>query len=260
MMLDNFSGFSFHLIDMLDIALVSVFVYFALRLIRGTRAQQMLLGLAVLIVVYELARYAGLLTLEWLFSQFLYFFVVIMVVLFQHEIRRGLMKVAFNPLFMTSNSTVEQMVDELVEASFALAARGWGALIVVERETGLNHLIDQAVKMDAPLCSDMAVTLFCPKTPLHDGAIVVRHGHDGYRVVAARVLLPLAQARSLPGDFGTRHRAAVGLTEESDALVVIVSEERSDIRVADQHGLSEIMGTHDLKTYLLRELLPASSE
>ncbi|MDQ6975382.1 MAG: diadenylate cyclase [Mariprofundaceae bacterium] len=251
-----FDDLNFHFIDAVDIALVSLFVYFALRLIRGTRAEQMLVGLVVLMVVYALARYFNLLTLEWLFSQFFSFFVVIMVVLFQHEIRRGLMQVAINPLTSSSASAVESLVYSLADSALALTHRHWGALFVIERETGLNHLTDSAVKMDVPLTPDVALTLFCPKAPLHDGAIVLRQSNDGARVIAARVLLPLAQAHTLPGDFGTRHRAAVGLTEESDALVVIVSEERADIHVADQHGLSETLDRQALVDYLLRELRP----
>lgn len=252
-----FDDVNFHVIDGVDIALVSLFIYFALRLIRGTRAEQMLVGLVVLMVVYTLARYFNLLTLEWLFSQFFSFFVVIMVVLFQHEIRRGLMQVAINPLASSSTTSVERMVYALADSAVALTHRGWGALLVIERETGLNHLIDPAVKVDIPLNPDVALTLFCPKAPMHDGAIIVRQSSDGGRVIAARVLLPLAQAHALPGDFGTRHRAAVGLTEESDALVVIVSEERADIHIADQHGLSETLDRSALVDYLLRELRPA---
>ncbi len=251
-----FDDVNFHWIDGVDIALVSLFVYFALRLIRGTRAEQMLVGLVVLMAVYALARYFDLLTLEWLFSQFFSFFVVIMVVLFQHEIRRGLMQVAINPLASSSATAAQQMVYSVADAAVALTHRHWGALFVIERETGLNHLIDNAVKVDIPLTPDVALTLFCPKAPMHDGAIVLRQSNDGARVVAARVLLPLAQAHALPGDFGTRHRAAVGLTEESDALVVIVSEERADIHVADQHGLSQALDREALVDYLLGELRP----
>ncbi len=254
MLTEQFSYLRFHFIDVIDIFLVSLVIYFALHLVRGTRAQQMLVGLVVLMGVYELARYTGLLTLEWLFSQFFSFFVVIVVVLFQHEIRRGLMKVAINPLVMGSNSAIDRMLEALADSAIALTHRGWGALFVIERDIGLNHLIDPAVKMDAPLCPDVALALFCPKAPLHDGAVVIRQGSDGGRIVAARVLLPLAQANTLPGDFGTRHRAAVGLTEESDALVVIVSEERTDIHVADQRGLSKALDRQQLIQHLRREL------
>jgi len=254
-----FTHINVHAIDVVDIALVSLFVYFALRLVRGTRAEQMLVGLVVLMAVYALARYFSLLTLEWLFSQFFSFFIVIMVVLFQHEIRRGLMKVAFNPLSLSSSTSVEKMVNDLADSAVALTQRHWGALFVIERDTGLNHLIDPAVQLDIPLCPDTALTIFCPKAPLHDGAVVVRQSVDGGHMVAARVLLPLTQAHTLPGDYGTRHRAAVGLTEESDALVIVVSEERGQIHIASQQGLSEALDRRTLVASLLQELRPSVS-
>ncbi|MDQ6978989.1 MAG: diadenylate cyclase [Mariprofundaceae bacterium] len=254
-----FTYLNIHPVDVVDIALVSLFVYFALRLIRGTRAEQMLVGLLVLVVVYALARYFSLLTLEWLFSQFFSFFIVIMVVLFQHEIRRGLMQVAFNPLSLSSSSSVEKMIDDLADSAVALTHRHWGALFVIERDTGLNHLIEPAMQLDIPLCPDTALTVFCPKAPLHDGAVVVRQTADGGCMVAARVLLPLTQSHTLPGDYGTRHRAAVGLVEESDALVIVVSEERGQIHIANQDGLSEALDRRTLVALLLQELRPSVS-
>lgn len=241
------------LIDLIDISLVALVVYFALRLIRGTRAEQMLIGLTVLFVIYELAKWFGLLTVEWVFSQFFSAFIIIFVVLFQHEIRRGLMHVAVNPL-MASSTPVEQLVEQLVEASMSMVKLGWGALIVIERDTGLKQIMDTGVEMDAPLRPDVVQTIFCPKAPMHDGAIVVRAGESGGRIVAARVLLPLAQATALQGEFGTRHRAAVGLSEESDAVIVVVSEERRDIRLVKAGRLSPAYDAADLRRALMKKL------
>ncbi|MDQ6959647.1 MAG: diadenylate cyclase, partial [Mariprofundaceae bacterium] len=214
----NMENWHFGIRDLVDIALVSVVVYFVLRLIRGTRAVQMLIGLAVVVVVYELARFFGLLTVEWMFGHFFSAFIIILVVLFQHEIRRALMQVGVNPLGAASAQI--GLTDALVESAFALSHRGWGGLLVVERETGLKHLFESGVEMNAPVRSDIIQALFCPQAPMHDGAVIVQpqEGLHG-RVMAARVLLPLAQANALSGEFGTRHRAAIGLTEESDALV-----------------------------------------
>ncbi|MDX8398316.1 MAG: diadenylate cyclase [Mariprofundaceae bacterium] len=246
-------NWQFSILDAVDILVVAVVVYLALRLIRGTRAEQMLIGLAVLLVVYELAKIFNLLTVEWIFSQFFSAFIIIFVVLFQSEIRRGLMRVAVNPL-ATSLPPVDATAEALVESSMALVHRGWGGLIVLERETGLNHLLESGVKMEVPLRSDMVQTLFCPQTPMHDGALIVRHHNQGACIVAARVLLPLAEANALPGGFGTRHRAAVGLTEESDALVVIVSEERGQVHLAEEGEISPPMQSHELKQALLQRL------
>ena len=246
----------FGLRDAVDIALVALVIYFVLRLIRGTRTVQMLSGLAVVLLVYELSRLFGLLTAEWLFGHFFSAFIVIVVILFQHDIRRALMRVAVNPLGSTSGADSESMaVTILAESSQALAHRNWGGLIVVERTTGLKHLYDSGVEMDMPLRPDVVLTLFCPEAPMHDGAIVVSQHPGGWRIVAARVLLPLARANAVGGEFGTRHRAAVGVSEESDALVIIASEETGDIRLAEDGRLSEALDSVALRRELAARLL-----
>jgi len=246
-------NWSFGFIDIIDIALVAVLVYFLLRMIRGTRAVQMIIGLAVVVVVYEAARVFGLLTLEWIFGYFFSSFIVILVVLFQHEIRRALVQVGVNPLASTISPT--DMVDKLVEAAFSIAHRKWGALLVIERETGLKHLFDSGVEMDAPLRSDVVQTFFCPQAPMHDGAVIIQpHVTGGGKIVAARVLLPLAQANALAGEFGTRHRAAIGVTEESDALVVVVSEETGLVRIADAGQMTEALDASALRHRLIEKL------
>ncbi len=237
--------------DLVDIALVSVVVYFVLRLIRGTRAVQMLIGLTVVMVVYELARYFGLLTVEWMFGHFFSAFIIILVVLFQHEIRRALMRVGVNPL--ASGGAHTGLVDSLVDSSFALSHRGWGGLLVIERETGLKHLFESGVEMNAPVRSDLIQAMFCPQAPMHDGAVIIQPlPGQGGRVAAARVLLPLAQVNALSGEFGTRHRAAIGLTEESDALVIVVSEESGHIRLAEEGKMSKPLDRNALRGLLMR--------
>jgi len=239
--------------DVIDISVVTFVVYFALRLIQGTRAEQMLIGLAVLFMIYEAARAFNLLTVEWVFSQFFSAFIVIFVVLFQSEIRRGLMRVAVNP-WAPSPPSLDKMVESLVASALSLVDLKWGGLIVIERETGLKHLMESGVKMDIPLRADVVQTLFCPKAPMHDGAILVRNGAMGAYIVAARVLLPLAQASTLPGGFGTRHRSAVGVTEESDALVVVISEERGEVHIASQGLLTPALDQDTLRSELRRYL------
>jgi len=254
--MNEFTAWAHHqltILDVIDMLVVAVVVYFALRLIRGTRAEQMLIGLAVLFVVYKLALSFNLLTVEWIFSQFFSAFIVIFVVLFQSEIRRGLMHVAVNPWAPTSHS-LEDMVETLIASSQSLVKRKWGGTIVIERETGLKHLIESGVTMQAPLTPDVIQTLFCPYAPLHDGAVLVKNEPNGVCIIAARVLLPLAQANSLPGGFGTRHRSAVGVTEESDALVLVISEERGEIHLAQEGVLSPPLKGDALKSELLRHL------
>jgi len=241
------------ILDVIDMLVVAVVVYFALRLIRGTRAEQMLIGLAVLFVIYKVARAFDLLTVEWMFSQFFSAFIVIFVVLFQSEIRRGLMHVAVNPWAPTPHS-LEKMIEVLVASSQSLVKRKWGGTVVIERETGLKHMMESGVKMQVPLTEDTLQTIFCPYAPMHDGAVVVQNTSQGVCIVAARVLLPLAQAGSLPGGFGTRHRSAVGVTEESDALVLVISEERGEIHLAYEGVLSPPLKHDVLKNELFRHL------
>jgi len=246
-------NWGFGIRDIVDIALVAMVVYFVLRLIRGTRAVQMLIGLAVVFVVYELARFFGLLTVEWMFSQFFSAFIIILVVLFQHEIRRALMRVGVNPLATATTHT--GLAEALAESAFALSHRGWGGLLVIERETGLKHLFESGVEMNAPVRSDVVQALFCPQAPMHDGAVIVQPQEGGNgRIMAARVLLPLAQANALSGEFGTRHRAAIGLTEESDALVIVVSEESGHVRLAEEGKVSDPLDRNALRGRLMRRL------
>ncbi len=247
------SGWQFGLSDVFDITVVAIVVYFFLRLIRGTRAVQMLIGVAMVVVVYQLSQVFGLFTVEWIFGHFFSAFMVILVVLFQQEIRRALVRVAVNPLSSGTTPTVA-MLDELVESAFSLVHRGWGGLIVIERETGLRHLFESGVEMNAPIRPDVIQAIFCPDAPMHDGAVIVCRDARGGRVVAARVLLPLAQVTALPGNFGTRHRAAVGLSEESDALVIVVSEERGDVHLVEEGQLGESLNSRELHQALEKTL------
>jgi len=208
----------------------------------------------VVVVTYQLARVFGLFTVEWMFGHFFSAFMVILVVLFQHEIRRALMRVAVNPL-AAGNEPGEAMVEAMVESTFSLVHRGWGGLLVIERDTGLRHLYDSGVEMNAPLRPDMIQTLFCTGAPMHDGAVVIDPDAPGGRVVAARVLLPLAQANAVPGSYGTRHRAAVGLTEETDALVIVVSEETGEVHLVEGGQMGHPLSRRELLQGLEQHLV-----
>ena len=247
------SNWQFGILDVIDITAVAIVVYFFLRLIQGTRAVQMLIGVAIVAIAYELASAFGLFTVEWIFSHFFSAFMVILIVLFQQEIRRALTHVGINPL-ASPNVADEALLDALVESAFSLVHRGWGGLIVVERDTGLRHLFESGVEINVPLRADIVQALFCPEAPMHDGSIIVSREAQGGRILAARVLLPLAQANAVAGDFGTRHRAAVGLTEETDALVIVVSEERGDIHLVEDGQLGEALSSSELRRALAERL------
>jgi diadenylate cyclase len=212
--------------DTVDILLVMAGIYWLLLLIRGTRAIQILVGLIVLIALSLASELFQLAALGMILERFLGSAVLIIVILFQNDIRRALARVGrgFFPSFSAEQE--HQVVEEIVRTAGALSQRRHGALIVLERESNLGDLIEAGVPVDAQLSKDLLSSIFQPSSPLHDGAVVIQEG----RVAFAGCILPLTLRTDLPEGLGTRHRAAVGITEESDALVV-VSEETANISV-----------------------------
>ena len=211
--------------NLVDIALVFVIVYAVLRLVRGTRAVPMTAGIAAVALLYGLAVKQGLATLEFVLSSALLYVGVAIIVLFQAEIRQALISFGNRfrlPFLLRHRGQFgEGVYDEIVLAATTLASTKTGALIVIERAVGLKNVTDGGVRLDAELSYDLLVTIFNPATPLHDGAVVVRR----HRVAAAACFLPLTLNPLLSKDLGTRHRAAIGITEDSDAVAVVVSEE-----------------------------------
>jgi uncharacterized protein (TIGR00159 family) len=232
---------SMTLVDLLDIFLVTVIIYRILVMIRGTRAVQILVGLGLIFIVYSISQALGLYTLNWLLSTFLGSLILVIVVLFQPEIRRGLARFARNPFVGTSLEGGDYL-EELVRSTTALVNRRIGALIVLERNTGLNEYIDEGVKLDAAVSRELLISIFLPSSPIHDGAVIIRNG----RIVAAGCFFPLATEVDLDKDLGTRHRAGLGLAQETDALVLIVSEERSVVSVASEGRLSGGLTSEEL--------------
>lgn len=214
--------------DTIDILLVAAGIYWLLLLIRGTRAIQILVGLIVLIglsLASELFQFAAVgLILEYFLSSA----VLIIIVLFQHDIRRALARVGRGFFPSVSAQQESQMLEEIVRATQILSQRRVGALIVLERETALTDQIEAGTALDAEVSKELLVALFMPASPLHDGAVVMVEG----RIASAGCILPLTLTTELPEGVGTRHRAAIGVTEETDAVVVVVSEETSEISVA----------------------------
>lgn len=208
-----------------DVALVFVIVYAVLKLVRGTRAVPMAAGIAAVAMLYWLAVKQELATLEFILRGALLYVGVAIIVLFQSEIRQALIsfgnRVRMPFLLRHRGQFGEGVYDEIVLAATTLASTKTGALIVIERTVGLKNVTDGGVQLDANLSYDLLVTIFNPATPLHDGAVVVSH----HRVAAAACFLPLTLNPLLSKDLGTRHRAAIGITEDSDAVAVVVSEE-----------------------------------
>ncbi len=214
--------------DVLDIAIVSFVLYRVFLLIKGTRAVQMVLGLGILLLALVFSRWAGLYTMNWLVQGFMSQVVLVVLVLFQPELRRALAHMGENPLF-SSLSPIEssKFLDEIVKAAVALANRRIGALIVLERETDLRNIVEMGTEVEAKVSKELILSIFHPTSPIHDGAVIIQRG----RVAAAGCFLPLTTSPAVNKALGTRHRAAIGLTEETDAAVVVVSEETGTISI-----------------------------
>jgi diadenylate cyclase len=239
---DNYNPIS----DTVDIAVVTLAIYWLLLLIRGTRAVQVLVGLLVLITASFASETFRLDTLRLILDRFLAWGPLIIIILFQADIRRALARVGRGFFPAVSAQQESQMLEEIVRAGQTLAQKRVGALIVLERETSLDDQIEAGHPIDAAVTRELLTSLFLPYSPLHDGAVVIQRG----RIAIAGAILPLTLRSDLPEGVGTRHRAAVGITEETDAVVIVVSEETTSI--------SLVMGgemVRDLDAPRLREIL-----
>jgi diadenylate cyclase len=238
--------------DAVDVLAVAIVVYYLLLLIRGTRAVQMLLGLLFVGVVYYLAQFFDLPTLQTLIESLLIVLPFAVIVLFQQEIRRALTNFGRNPLWgLAKQQAVESTFGEIVLAATTLAARKIGALIVIERLQGLRNYIENGIGLDAELSYDLLINVFTPDTPLHDGAVILQED----RIAAAACFLPLTPNPELSKEFGTRHRAALGITEETDAVAVVVSEETGIISVAFDGEMIRDLDGKGLRNTLYKVLI-----
>lgn len=236
-------------VDLLDMCLVAYIFYRVLLLIRGTRAMQMGVGFVLVFLVYHLARRLGLITLFSILDALLTYVVLIIVVLFQNDIRRALMRVGSRPFFRSARSAREsQVIEEVVKAAQALAQKRIGALIVFERDASLEEFIEQGTRLDAAVSKELLYSIFVPsyENPMHDGAVLIREG----RVAEAGVFLPLTDSKKVDRTLGTRHRAAIGISEETDAVVVVVSEERGATSIVFNGNI-----VRDLDAAMLRQTL-----
>ena len=235
---------------MLDVALMTVLFYKTFMLLRGTRSAPMAMGLVVILGVAVLAERAHMVGTDWILTQLKTIWLIGLVIVFQTELRRMLSYLGqsrFIRPFYTEPP--DQTIDEVVTAARQLSRQGIGALIVLTRETGIAVVIDSGTHLRAEVSAALLVTIFNPKSPLHDGAVVITNN----QVEAAKCILPLTQ-NPIDPNLGTRHRAAVGLSEESDALIVVVSEETSIISVAIEGRLMRNISPENLRTLLTREL------
>ena len=241
--------------DLLDIALVSFLVYELLLLIRGTRAMQMALSGGFIIGLFFFSRYYELETVNWVIRNLAAYVVVAIIVLFQSDIRRALAHFGRAPFFryFERASSTDETLEELVVAAATLSARHIGAIIVVERQIGLRNYIEGGIPLDAMVTYDLIASIFQPGSPLHDGAAIVQ----GDRIAAAACFLPLSVNPRVSRELGTRHRAALGLTEENDAIAIVVSEETGTISLVIGGDLERGV-TADALRVRLRSLLGSS--
>ncbi|MGE0821088.1 MAG: diadenylate cyclase CdaA [Candidatus Binatia bacterium] len=233
--------------DAVDIAVIAIVVYKISLLIRGTRAVQMLIGLAILIGTYLASQVFELYTLNWLLDNFLSSILLIIVILFQSDIRRALTQVGRGPFWgLRVRPRYGPVLESLTQAAVSLAKRRVGALIVLERTVGLSDYIDTGNKIDAEVSKELIESIFHPAGPMHDGALMVRNG----RIAAAGCILPLTTNPSVSKTLGTRHRAAIGVTEETDAVVIVVSEEGGTASLVREGRITRDLDADALRTAL----------
>jgi diadenylate cyclase len=239
--------------DLLDIFIVAFVIYRVFLLMKGTRAVQLVVGLIIVLFAFYVAKQLDLFTLGWILNNFVASILLVIVVVFQNEIRRVLFALGRSP-FLSKITYVEETLfyDELVNACVAMSARRVGALIVVEREAGLDEFVEIGVKLDAEVNAELVVSLFQPRSPLHDGALIIKEG----RIRAGSCVLPLTMKEGIDKGLGTRHRAAIGITEVSDSIAVVVSEETGKISYAVRGDIVRPVNGEELKK-ALKELLGA---
>lgn len=237
------------LTTVVDVFLVYYLIYRLLLTIRGTRAAQMVVGIVLVGAAFFVAERVELSTVSWLLDNFISYFIILIIVVFQADIRRALGRIGQNVMPFGRKQETSHIVDEVVAAVAQLARARMGAIVVFERDAALEEFVDDATRVDGILTRQLLVALFVPvrDNELHDGAVVIGKNH---RIELARALLPLSKATDLGPEFGTRHRAALGITEDTDAVVVVVSEERGEISLCFKGSIAR-----DLEPVILRRAL-----
>ncbi len=237
--------------QIIDVLVVAYLIYRVLLIIRGTRAVPMLWGLIIVVGIFFVSDLCGLVTLHWLLNNFLNSLIVVVLVVFQEEIRRGLTKVGLQPFFR-QNTKLDygQLIDDLVYVAQRLAERKIGALIAIQRDMGLADFLEESTELNADVSRKLLYSIFVKESTLHDGAVVIADG----RIKAAGCVLPLSFNPDLDPNLGTRHRASLGLSERSDAVIVVVSEETGGISVAKDGNMIRNLDGQTLKDLLTKSL------
>jgi diadenylate cyclase len=245
----------FNPISIIDIVIVAYLIYKVTMIIKGTRAVQLIKGLVVLLLASLASKFFGLTTVGWILDKLQSVLIVALPVVFQPELRRALERLGrgrffARPMSMLNEEALTNLVDQIISGVKLLSKNSIGALIMIEREIGVNDYIETGTKIDGLVSAEFLVNIFVPKTPLHDGAVIIR----GDRVIAAGCFLPLSENPNLSKELGTRHRAAIGLTEQSDVIGIIVSEETGVISVSEEGRLTRYLDENTLKEILNKRL------
>lgn len=243
------------IVNLLDIFVVWFLIYRLFELVRGTKAVQLLKGVAIFIGIRIVAELIGLHTLSWLMNQVITYGVIAAIIIFQPEVRRGLEHLGRSAFFKTSKK--EELDDERMILAFDkaiqyMSKRKIGALVTIQRSTGLDEYIETGIDLDAYITGELLINIFIPNTPLHDGAVIVKDG----KIAVASAYLPLSDSMLIPKEFGTRHRAAVGISEVSDALTFIVSEETGGVSITLSNDFLHDLTQEEYLAVMRRELLP----
>ncbi|WP_457622667.1 diadenylate cyclase CdaA [Persephonella sp.] len=236
--------------DVIDILIVAVIIYYLLKFLIGTRGWQILIGIFFILSLWLLAKILQLRTVEWIFDNLWTIGIFLLIVVFQPEIRRGLAKIGETGIFRGLFLSRKKVIDEVIRAATFMAERKIGALIVFERTIDLDNYTEGCVRLNADTSLELLISIFIPQTPLHDGAVIIRD----QKISLARCFLPLTINPNIPKNIGTRHRAAIGITEETDAVALVVSEERGEISLAVDGKLYKGLDSLTLRNKLI-ELL-----
>ncbi|MFD0961064.1 diadenylate cyclase CdaA [Paenibacillus chungangensis] len=242
--------------DIIDVGIVSFIIYKMILLVRGTRAVQLLKGIFVLVATWGISTWFNLYTLKWVMNQMFTFGIVTILIIFQPELRRVLEQLGRGNLFSRSSSlertVISESIEEVIRAVQYMAQRKCGALIVFERQTGVSELIESGTSMESRISSELLINIFTPNSPLHDGAVIIR----GSQIMAAGCYLPLSENPFISKELGTRHRAAIGVSEVSDALSIVISEETGQVSLSLNGMIVRDINEESLISKLFEELRP----
>lgn len=241
---------SFRLVDLIDILIVSVFVYYGLIWFQTTRAFQLFKGLLFILLLFLVSKWLGMQTIPWLLQKLATFFVILIIVVFHPELRKALEQLGRHSIFSMifgSQSLDIVFISEIMRAVETMSNRKIGAIIVIENSTGLGEYLESGVEIEAKVSEDLLLSIFQKNSPLHDGAVIIQRD----KIIAARCLLPLTDNKFIDQRLGTRHRAAIGISELTDAMVIVVSEEGGTISLAHNGALQRYLSRQDLEEQLL---------